>query len=94
MNPIPSVSHEDISRRAYQIWQEAGQPDGNETAYWLQAERELRARHAKTGEVDPARGKSVEPPVAAKHVPGITPHSTDYAHPGVTTDSLHHQRNR
>jgi hypothetical protein len=94
MNPIPSISHEDVSRRAYQIWQEAGQPDGNDTAYWLQAERELRAQHGKTGEVDAARGKSVEPPVAAKHVPGKTPHSTDYAHPGVTTDSLHHQRNR
>jgi len=67
--------------------------DGNETVHWLQAERELDAQHGMTGEVDGARGKSVEPPVAGRHAHEISPHSTNYAHPGVTTDSLHHVRN-
>jgi len=89
-----SLSHENIAGRAYQIWEEAGQPAGNETAHWLQAERELHAQRGNTGYVDPARGKSVEPPAPAKHVAGKAPHSTDYVHPGVTTDSLHHLRNR
>ena len=55
MNLDPSISHEDIARRAYQIWEETGRRDGNETARWLQAERELHARHGKAGEVDSAR---------------------------------------
>jgi Protein of unknown function (DUF2934) len=92
MNPTSSVSHESISRRAHQLWEAAGRPDNCETADWLQAERELHLASVKTGKGDGPRGKSVEPPVAARHVPEKTPHSTDYAHPGVTTDSLHHQR--
>jgi hypothetical protein len=94
MNSTSSATHENISERAYQIWEETGKRDGNDTANWLQAERELHAQHVKTGEVDGARGKSVEPPVAGKHAPEKARHSTDYVHPGVTTDSLHHVRNR
>ena len=42
MNP-PTPSSEEISRRAYEIWERRGRPDGEETAVdcWLQAEREL-----------------------------------------------------
>jgi hypothetical protein len=36
----------------------------------------------------------VEPPAAGRHAAAISPHSTNYVHPGVTTDSLHHVRNR
>src|ERR1039457_3280156 len=94
MNLTSSISHENIARRAYQIWEETGRRDGNETAHWLQAECELHAQHGKTGEGGRARGKSGEPPAAGKHAPEISPHSTNYVHPGVTTDSLHHVRNR
>jgi Protein of unknown function (DUF2934) len=93
MNSTALISHESISRRAHQIWEESGRPDGNETANWLQAESELRAQQGKTGDVVSERGKSVEPP-AAKHTPDKAPHSANYVHPGVTTDSLHHVRNR
>jgi hypothetical protein len=94
MDSTSSISHENISQRAYRIWEEAGRPDDNEGAHWLQAERELRARRGKTGDGDDARGKSVEPPSIAKHLSEKAPHSTDYVHPGVTTDSLHHHRNK
>ena len=79
MNTTSSISHESISRRAYQLWEEAGRPDGNHTDHWLQAERDLQSLQAKTF-------------AAPKHVPEKAPHSTNYTHPGVTTDSLHHQR--
>jgi hypothetical protein len=93
MNPIPSVSHAAIEQRAHQIWQQAGQPDGNETAHWLQAERELQAQHENTSGAEGDRAKAaVSHP--ARHIPEKAPHSANYAHPGVTTDSLHHQRNR
>lgn len=38
-----SPSHDELSRRAYDIWERRGRPDGEETAAdcWLQAEREL-----------------------------------------------------
>src|ERR1035438_8200641 len=55
MNLSPSISHENIARRAYQIWDETGRRDGNETAHWLQAERDLHTRPQKTGNVDSAR---------------------------------------
>jgi hypothetical protein len=55
MTVNPAFSHRNIARRAYQIWEETGRPDGNETAHWLQAKRELHAQHGKTGEIDSAR---------------------------------------
>jgi len=94
MNSSSPISHESISRRAYQIWEEAGHPHGSHTDHWLQAERDLHALHAKTSGLDAVRGKSVEPPAPAKHVPERAPHSTNYAHPGIATDALHHNRNR
>jgi len=36
-------SHEQISRRAYEIFIERGQPAGQDLAHWLEAERQLRA---------------------------------------------------
>lgn len=47
MNPkkISSVlSHESISIRAYELWQQQGAPEGQDLAFWLQAEIELRPR--------------------------------------------------
>jgi hypothetical protein len=94
MNRNSSITHETIARRAYQIWEEAGRHDGTETTHWLQAEKELYSQHDAAGKTkaDPAR--PVEPPVSGKHVPEHASHSTNYVHPGVTTDSLHHVRNR
>jgi hypothetical protein len=94
MTTFPSVSHSDIAHRAHQIWQEAGHPDGNDTAHWLQAEKELNALHAKAAGANGVHGTSAIPAPAVKHVPERSAHSANYAHPGVTTDSLHHQRNR
>ena len=34
-------SHEDISRRAHEIWLERGSEPGHELDHWLEAEREL-----------------------------------------------------
>ena len=35
------VMREQVELRAYQIWQEAGCPDGSSVVHWLQAEYEL-----------------------------------------------------
>jgi hypothetical protein len=94
MNSTSSISHENISRRAYQIWEQDGQLDGNETEYWLRAECELHSEHEKTDSADGARAESAAPRAIANRISKKAPHSTDYAHPGVTTDSLHHHRIR
>jgi hypothetical protein len=94
MNSISSITHENIARRAHEIWEEAGRRDGNETIHWLQAERELCAHHESAGEAKALHGKSVEPPISGRHSSEQIRHSTNYVHPGVTTDSLHHVRIR
>jgi hypothetical protein len=88
-----TVSHADIARRAYQLWEASGCQEGDPELNWLQAERELLAQHdpSSAGSVEHAR--SVEPPIKGHHYEEHPKHSTDY-HPGVTTDSLHHLRNR
>jgi hypothetical protein len=70
MKANPTVSHQDISRRAHRIWEQAGQPDGCETEHWLRAERELHASGTQK----------------------IASHSTNYVHPGVSNDAVHHRR--
>jgi hypothetical protein len=41
-----SPSHEEIARRAHEIFLARGGNPGSEEDDWLQAERELRERHA------------------------------------------------
>lgn len=38
-HPLPH--RDDISARAYAIWEKCGRPHGCETEHWLRAEREL-----------------------------------------------------
>lgn len=37
------VSHDEISHRAWEIWNAEGRPNGCEVEHWLRAERELRS---------------------------------------------------
>jgi Protein of unknown function (DUF2934) len=41
-----------VAARAYALWQQAGQPDGRELEFWLEAEQEL-ASLSVAGEEDP-----------------------------------------
>ena len=38
-----SLTREDIQRRAWEIWQSEGCPEGRALEHWLQAEEELRS---------------------------------------------------
>jgi len=44
------LNSDDVARRAYEIWQSEGCPDGCDQRHWLQAEQELTAR-ASSGKV-------------------------------------------
>lgn len=40
---LPAPSHEEIARRAYQLWEERGKPHGSPDEDWHLAEHELQA---------------------------------------------------
>lgn len=42
--PNRAPTHEEISRRAYELWVKRGGEGGNAQEDWLRAEQELRAR--------------------------------------------------
>jgi len=54
-------THDEISRRAYQLWHEYGSPAGRDADIWLNAERQLKAKAANADPVPAA-----EPPTAPK----------------------------
>jgi hypothetical protein len=41
-------SQKDIERRAYQLWEDAGQPKGRDQEFYLEAERQLKAHPPRT----------------------------------------------
>ena len=43
MKTNSAPTHEEISHRAREIWQQSGSPDGRDTDIWLAAERQLMA---------------------------------------------------
>jgi hypothetical protein len=43
--PNRAPSHEEISRRAHELWVKRGGVGGNAQEDWLRAEQELRSRH-------------------------------------------------
>ena len=46
MQPDTNDLAEQIKRRAFELWQEAGCPEGDGSEFWLQAERELTSHPA------------------------------------------------
>ena len=41
VHPRPAPTHEEIARRAYELWQRNGCQPGRDVEYWCQAEHEL-----------------------------------------------------
>jgi hypothetical protein len=39
-----AARHQEVARRAYELWQQQGCPEGTAEADWLPAERELHGR--------------------------------------------------
>ena len=40
---MKTPTHQDVTQRAYHIWEEYGRPEGRETEIWLKAEQQLTA---------------------------------------------------
>lgn len=43
-----SLTNDDIARRAFEIWERNGRPEGRDQEHWDQAEKELRQQTAKS----------------------------------------------
>lgn len=39
---MPEVYDDEIRRRAHELWEQAGRPQGREDHFWLEAERQLK----------------------------------------------------
>jgi hypothetical protein len=37
-------NYDEIAKLAYELWEKAGKPEGEETTHWLQAENEVMRR--------------------------------------------------
>jgi hypothetical protein len=48
MSDSNSPTHEQITRRAYEIFIERGRPEGRDLEHWLEAEKQLRAGQSKS----------------------------------------------
>lgn len=50
--PIPPrpLTHEEISARARQIWEQRGRPEGQDQSIWHEAERQLRSSELRSTE--------------------------------------------
>ena len=64
-------SHEKIARRAYEMWQAAGCPDGTHDEHWFDAERELARAH--TAPIEKERGHPDHEPAT----PAADQHAAD-----------------
>ena len=42
MEPSTNDTEDQIRHRAFELWEQRGRPEGYETEFWLQAERELK----------------------------------------------------
>jgi hypothetical protein len=61
-----------LTRRAYELWQQAGEPKGRDEEFYHQAEREMNASpdNAITATIPPAPSEA-GPPTAASNVAGV-----------------------
>ena len=53
----PRVDHDKIAARAAQLWRERGQPSGQDSEIWLEAERSLQAESQSPRTEQPTRAE-------------------------------------
>ena len=71
-----SPDAEAISRRAYELWEQEGRPDGADLRHWLQAEKELSSRQPQYGTPNPTQAVSRNVPADIRPLQGMRPAGT------------------
>lgn len=69
---------DEVSRRAYEIWENEGRPEGSDLRHWLQAEQELSARQAsrdqessRPGDYGQSRDTGTDQPLQGTRLSGM-----------------------
>ena len=52
---MPEPTEEQIRKRAYELWEQAGKPEGREDELWDQAQRELQGAERR----NPTKGADI-----------------------------------
>ena len=60
----PKPTHEEIARRAYEIFEERGRPHGRDQEHWLEAEAQLKAPKAAINLPAQLKNRAVPAPLA------------------------------
>ncbi|MGF6432506.1 MULTISPECIES: DUF2934 domain-containing protein [Bradyrhizobium] len=68
---MPGPSEQEIRTRAYELWKDAGEPQGNMDQLWYQAEKELLARKAANGETPCDKNGHREPTTYPERLRGV-----------------------
>jgi len=80
---------ETIRRRAYQLWEEAGRPEGRSEEFWLAAEMDILGKTDDSIPFDPFEPPVDEPPaVAFQHGVPVGMPGERIAEQGVLDDRL------
>jgi hypothetical protein len=62
---MSDYNENEISKRAYELWENAGKPDGRDSEFWFQAEKES---HQPNRSQKAANGQALQSPRGAKPV--------------------------
>jgi len=80
-----SPTHEEITRRAEELWQDYGRPSGRDEAIWLEAEQQIsthatlsesHSEHALAEQAATQRKEALAPQRASKSAPKPEPAET------------------
>jgi Protein of unknown function (DUF2934). len=53
-----TAAHEEIARRAHELWEQEGRPEGRDFDHWIEAERQLRGAPAQPESTADARAEA------------------------------------
>lgn len=56
---VPTIPHDEIRERAYDLWDRHHQPVGYDLHFWVMAERELKAERMSTPNTRPATEEGI-----------------------------------
>ena len=81
---------EKVRRRAYQLWEDAGRPDGRSDEFWLAAEMDILGKVDNSIAFDPFEPPIEEPPgLAFQHGVPVGMPGERNAEQGVLDDKLY-----
>ena len=73
--------HDKVRRRAFEIWEAEGRPEGRDVEHWLRAEAECTADTAKAAKPRKAAAERKAAPKAAAPEPKTTTKTTNTVKP-------------